>query len=199
MKMSISAGTARILGQKLTGLTPEVIVQRTGPTIAALLAKALREMQQAVSGPVLAVRSGNLRGSLQVDLPHVEGDAMVSSIGVTGSAAVYGKFLIHGGTITPKRGKYLPIPVGPALTGARVPRYASARDVPDLHFIPRTRSGNPILAKIVGRGTRRHLEPYFVLKTSVTIGPHDYVSAVRERLEAAVGPALRKAVTSAVL
>lgn len=41
-----------------------------------------------------------------------------------------------GATITPKRGKWLAIPVSPAvLTGAGVAKYLSARDAPlDLHF-----------------------------------------------------------------
>jgi hypothetical protein len=197
VRVTVTTDAVTTLGKKLHGVTGATLAQRAMPTLARLLTLAQKEMQQAVSGPVLKVRSNALRGGIMIDPPHVEGDALVGGIGVTGSATRYATFLIKGGTITPQKGKYLAIPVGPALTGAGVSRYASARDVPGLVFIPRTRSGNAILAKVTGTGKNRQLTPYFVLKTSVTIGPHDYVSAVRKNLEQRVAEEVPKAVVEA--
>ena len=42
----------------------------------------------------------------------------------------------YGGTIRPKRARWLTIPVGAALTPAGVPRYASAREAGQLRFVP---------------------------------------------------------------
>jgi hypothetical protein len=190
VQVSVDASGVTALAAHLKRSTPVTLAERATPTLARLLTLAQKEMQQAVTGRVLKVRSGNLRAGIEVDPPHREGDALVGGVGVTGSATRYATFLIKGGTITPKKGKYLAIPVGPALTGAGVGRYPSARDVPGLVFIPKTRAGNAILAKVEGKGRNRHIVPYFVLKTSVTIGAHDYVSAVRERLEQRVAEEL---------
>jgi len=152
-----------------------------------LLIRTRNDMQQLVSGPVLQVRTGALRASLQAEQPKVlNNQTLVGRVGLLkkGPAQKYGHFLVKGGRIKAS-GKYLAIPVGPARTAAGVPRYRSPRQISDLFFI-RSKKGNLLLVRNVtrGRGKKktRGLVPYFVLKRSVFIGPHDYVSGPRQKL-----------------
>lgn len=144
-----------------------------------VLNDAKNDMRRLVSGSVLRVRTGILRNSITTEGPTAQGQQLEGRAGLLtdGPASKYGHFLIHGGTITPKRGKYLAIPIGPALTGSGAARFPGGpRTVDGLVFIPRTRAGNTILALVSGRGKSRRITPYFVLKRSVTIRPHDYIS-----------------------
>lgn len=69
-----------------------------------------------------------------------------------------------GGTIRPKKGKYLAIPLGAAKTRAGVARWTSPRDVPDLKYGGRSAAGNILLRTVDGT-------PMFVLVRQVTIKP----------------------------
>lgn len=169
-----------------------------------VLNDAKNDMRRLVSGPVLRVRTGILRNSMTTEGPTVHGQQLEGRAGLLtdGPASKYGHFLVRGGTITPKRGKYLAIPIGPALTGSGAARFPGGpRTVDGLVFIPRTRAGNTILALISGRGKARKLTPYFVLKRSVTIRPHDYISEPAARAttqaQAAFAQYLSKIVASA--
>lgn len=68
-------------------------------------------------------------------------------------------------TITPKKAKFLTIPIGENLTPAGAARFSSPRQVPDGFFV---RSNNQLL---FGRknGQRGKFRPLFVLVKSVTI------------------------------
>jgi len=131
----------------------------------------------------LRVRSGRLRNSIAGKVePRPGGLAVVLSAGGrTGGADVaYAGIQEEGGTIRPKRGRYLAIPVHDALsTAAGVQRYPSARHVPDLQFIPR---GKP---RLVHKETG---ELYYILKEQVTItGKHylrDGLRSATQRLPA---------------
>tara|TARA_Y100000310_G_C20513128_1_gene729861 strand:- start:369 stop:884 length:516 start_codon:yes stop_codon:yes gene_type:complete len=118
----------------------------------------------------LRVRSGRLRNSIAGKVePRPGGLAVVLSAGGrTGGADVaYAGIQERGGTIRPKRGRYLAIPVHDALfTAAGVQRYPSARHVPGLQFIPR---GKP---RLIHKETG---ELYYILKASVTIRPKHYL------------------------
>lgn len=165
------------------------------PPVNAALATAEREVVEQISGPVLKVRSGQARASVRVLPAELHGDTIDGGVG-TNSA--YLPFLYRGGTIRPKNAKMLAIPIGPALTPAGVPRYASPRDVVGL-FAFRSRAGNLLLAKREGAGK---LTPYFVLKDSVTIGPHDFLSqpkaALTQTLQKTLAAAVAKQVTGHV-
>lgn len=105
-----------------------------------------------LSGQILNVRSGQLRSGVR-HRRKAPGHWQVTS------SVPYGAAHEFGATITPKKGKYLSIPVGKALTASGVPRYASPRQVPDLVYIER-KGKKPILAKKKRNGG---LDVYFVL------------------------------------
>ena len=125
---------------------------------------------------VLNVRTGRLRGSIQGTAEEIGGQlSIVLRAGTPdGGRIPYARIHEEGGTIRPKTGRYLKIPVGPALTGAGVARGGRT---PGLHFVPRP--GGGLLADASGR-------VFFVLKPSVTITARPYlgpaIKAVQPRL-----------------
>jgi len=69
-------------------------------------------------------------------------------------------------TITPKRAKFLTIPIGENLTGAGVARFSSPRQVPKGFFI-RSKTGNLLFG--YKRGKKGKFRALFVLKKSVFV------------------------------
>ena len=125
----------------------------------------------------LSVRTGRLRGSIAGTVEAGEGGnlSIVLRAGTPdGGAVPYARIHEEGGTIRPKSGRFLKIPVGPALTGAGVARGGRQSG---LHFIPRGTGG--LLADAEGR-------IWYVLKPSVTIPARPYlrpaIVAVQPRL-----------------
>lgn len=130
----------------------------------------------------LRVRTGMLRASIAGRAESQGQDVIVTlaggGMGQRGPVP-YAGVQEFGGTIRPRRGKYLAIPVGPALTRAGVARYVSPRDVPDLRFV---RVGqHALLAKPSGRGGKR-LTPWFWLVRQVRIRPKHYLTDARDRV-----------------
>lgn len=75
----------------------------------------------------LQARTGNLRRSLGYE---VSGSKLSDlRLAVYSAGTKYANIQENGGTVTPKRGKYLTIPLRDNLTPAGVPRYPSARDL----------------------------------------------------------------------
>ena len=70
-------------------------------------------------------------------------------------------------TITPKKAKFLTIPIGENLTGAGVARFSSPRQVPDGFFIQS--KGQCLFG--YKKGKKGKFRPLFVLKKSVTSSP----------------------------
>lgn len=91
----------------------------------------------------------------------------------------YGRLQEEGGTVTPKKGKFLAIPVGPALTGAGVPRFNSPRDVGDLRFVSiRGGSAGLLVKDHAGRGkkgTGARSEIWYRLVRKATIKPKHFL------------------------
>jgi hypothetical protein len=141
----------------------------------------------------LQVRSGLLRGSITGTVrdrgagAHIPtalqkpGDFEI----VLRADARYSSTHENGGTITPKRGQYLAIPLGPAKTAAGVSRYASPRMVPDL-FVIRTATGKLLLVKgerPPGAGPRRpksDRKPKLGPKAPRVFGPVRHRGPVRQ-------------------
>ena len=102
----------------------------------------------------------------------------------------YGRIQEEGGRITPKNGRYLAIPVGPALTSSGVSRYRSPRDVPNLTFV-QSLKGQPMLVQASDqRNARGSLVKggkagtvFYILKTSVTIRGKHYLRDALGRAE----------------
>lgn len=117
-----------------------------------------------LTGQRLKRRTGNLSRSVE---GWLEGKYQ-AVIGVRENAAVnHYKWILGSGnkTITPKKGKYLAIPIGENLTGAGVARFSSPRQRPDGFFV---RAGGQLLFgyKVGKKGKFRAL---FAMVTSVTI------------------------------
>lgn len=108
---------------------------RAGDIVVKQVGLAIMNDAQRVAfgkdGTSLKVRTGNLRRHF---FNHVEGEGgnRVLTVGVAG--VPYARIQEMGGTVRAKNGKYLAIPIGPALTAAGVAKFKSPRMVPELVF-----------------------------------------------------------------
>lgn len=112
----------------------------------------------------LSSRSGRLVRALlrSVKVKGSTVNTIEAEIRLTGYAPIHE----FGGTITPKRGKFLTIPLPAALDGQGVPKMRRARDWPNT-FVAKTKKGNLVIFQRRGA----EIIPLYVLKTSVTIPP----------------------------
>ena len=94
----------------------------------------------------------------------------------------------YGATIRPRRGKYLRIPLPPALTGAGVDRRAggSLRNDPNFAFVParNLKGRNPLLIHV------RTGKPWYVLKRQVRIPPRPTVGPAFKKMQKDIVPEL---------
>jgi len=117
-----------------------------------------------LSGQALRSRTGNLRRAVDAWLTK----PLEAVIGVRPNSAVAKYAWLLGDedrTITPKRGKFLAIPIGENLTGAGVARFTSPRQVPDGFFV---RTGGRLLFGYK-KGKRGKFRALFTLVTSVFV------------------------------
>jgi len=120
-----------------------------------------------LSGQALKRRSGQLAANVTA---WPDGDLTVA-IGVPDGSPVAAYAWLLGDetkTITPKKGKYLTIPIGENLTPTGQAKYSSPRDVPDGFFF-RSKSGSLLFGYRAGKTDRARVRPLFVLKPSVTV------------------------------
>lgn len=91
----------------------------------------------------------------------------------------YGRIQEQGGTVTPKKGKFLAIPVGPALHTSGIPKFNSPRDVGDLRFVSIHGGAAGLLVKdFAGRGkqgTGARSEVWYRLVRKVEIKPKHFL------------------------
>lgn len=114
----------------------------------------------------LSRRSGALIDAITNSV-KVQGDTFNTVEGSIGAPGlVYGGIQEFGGTITPKKGKYLAIPLKAALNPNGTPIMKGPRDWPNT-FCKMSKAGNLIIFQ--KRGT--NIVPLYVLKTSVVIPP----------------------------
>lgn len=132
------------------------------------------------SGRSLHQRSGSLAKSWQVgeaELTVRERGAAVE--GTLGSSHPASRIQQTGGDVTPKRARYLAVPLAPAKTAAGVSRFPSPRDVPGLFFV-QSRAGNKLLARARGKG----IEPWYVLLKRTRIPPSEYLTNALDKVRA---------------
>lgn len=151
---------------------------RIGLYVARAGAELVTQAEDEAKGrarSVMRVRSGNLwrsitgtteqRGaSLDLHLRAGGGDKDVS----------YAALQEYGGTVTPKKGKFLAIPVGPALNPAGSAKYASPRDVPDLRFVSIHGGAKGLLVRDVG-GRKARTDIWYVLVRWVYVRPKSFI------------------------
>jgi len=133
--------------------------------------------ERFLSGQALNVRSGHLRRSIGHETDTgaltVKVGPLAAAKGGDGTPIAYAAIHEFGGTIKPKRGKWLTIPSELAMTPAGVPRYPSARDVPGLRFQPI--DGSRALLVKDRKGRRARSEVWYYLVRSVTMPARPYL------------------------
>lgn len=178
MADTLTIDTTRLIARAkaLAVLASDGFTRVAVPAVNKALAVGHVEIVRLLSGPVLRRRTGNAAASVRSVPAQAEGGSV---IGKLVSAVHYLHFLFKGGIIKPRKGQFLAIPIGNALTPAGVSRYPSPRDAGELIFIPRTKAGNTILAR---RKPDGGLDPLFVLKKQVEIPPHDFLSGPKQKM-----------------
>lgn len=142
---------------------------------------------------VLKVRTGRLRNSVRQRVKRTKTKVIVT-LQAGGKRVPY--MMVHefgsDGDITPKRGKYLRLPLPPAQTKRGVDRRAggSLRGDKDFRFVPAKylKGNNPLLIHVPSG------KPWYVLKKSVRIPPRPTISKAYQWLEANMIPALEDAI-----
>lgn len=154
---------------RLNGEFPTVISNGINQTLLYLKGYIQRSK---LSGNPLKVRSGRLRSSINIKAVGKSGDSFTGSLNV-GTNLTYAKILETGGTITPRNGQYLAIPLGALKTKSGVSRGSSPRDFNNT-FVKSSRSGNLIIFEKL---SNKSIRPLFLLKRSVRIPAFKYVSS----------------------
>ena len=134
-------------------------------------------LMRKASNDLLQKRTGNLTRAIFYRIEQFGMDVLVR-VGVDLMKAIYGRIHEHGGIITPKRAKYLTIPVGPNLTATGVMRVGAREFISNPQSLGFAGSFvNPARTAIMGRKTGGAIEAVFALKTSVTLKPTNYISS----------------------
>lgn len=135
-------------------------------TAAATLAKRHgNPWPGGTSSSSLSRRSGALLDAIKNSV-KVYGSTFADITGEIGAPVIYGRIQEYGGTIRPRNGKYLTIPLPAALNDDGTPKKQSARDW-DSTFIIRSRNNSLlIVTKNLG-----DIVPLYVLKEEVYIPP----------------------------
>lgn len=138
-----------------------------------------RKLKMNVTDNILHRRSGHLAQSIQTSV-YQDGASVVTArigSGVANNRRMpYAEIHEDGGTITPKKAKWLTIPLEAALTPSGVPKKASAREWKNT-FVGKSKGGALIIFQKVGKKT---LVPLYVLKKSVRIPARHYMSETLE-------------------
>lgn len=127
----------------------------------------------------LEQRSRKLATSLRHELKETP-DGVVGTVTAGGTwqglKVPYARLQEYGGTVVPVNGKYLTIPVGPALNAIGQAKYESARQAPGLQFV-QSLKGQPLLVKLKKgpKGSAPTVEVWYVLRTSVTLPARRYL------------------------
>jgi len=164
--MNITLQGGQKLTAKLSSIGPAIRAnaRKELPYIGEHLATYGREHYED-SG--LHVRSGDLRRSMAAMAVEEDSHGIRGGM-VAGQGLPYAPIHEHGGTIVPKNGTYLTIPIGEALTDAGVARFG-ALDAEAEGYKTFVRN-NIIFGVKDGQ-----LFPLFILVTSVTIPARPFV------------------------
>lgn len=140
-------------------------------------------LKQNVAGLYLHIRTGNLAKSIGQRVEFIDGkwQAFIGSgAGEPGVRMIYADILETGGTIFPKKGMFLTIPLGKAMTPSGVARFTAAElkaDPSGFGYDSSVIIGGIIFGKNKGK---RNMEPLFKLVTSVEIPAFRYMQQTAE-------------------
>lgn len=155
--------------------SPEKVLHRSFLD-AALLVEG--KLKSNISGSMLKVRSGRLRSSIG-SMVTSSGDSIKATIGSgvrSGERVEYANIHETGGTITPKKGRYLTIPIGDARTPAGVTRFSARALMTGQTNYTGSFIRKHLIYGTSGTGKNRRITPLFALKPSVTIPASHYLS-----------------------
>ena len=149
--------------------------------------------EHELTGGSLGVRSGRLRNSVGLEMGQDAAGLTVRVFAGRGEGVNYAGIHEHGGTITPKRGRFLAIPVGPARTPSGVARggWESPRTAPvKLRFVPIRGGAMGLLVRgnsvnrYGARGTKKAFgQVFYVLQRSSTVTGKRFMRDPWEQLE----------------
>ncbi len=202
IKIEVDQKSFQNIVDALEGLSPKKAdsVLNKGFKRAALLVE--QKLKVNISGSILNVRSGQLRASIgsRVDSTDSGPVATIGSGARQGRRIPYADIQETGGTIRPKIGQFLTIPLKDAQTPSGVTRF-SARDV--MGGLTKYRGSfinKGIIFGIInkGRSSKKSIVPLFALKRSVTIKPSHYLTITRNQTEKDATDELVKAVNEAL-
>lgn len=128
------------------------------------------------NGGLIGRRSGNLARSIREEVTN-NGSMVTGMVYPDRSKAIYGDINEDGGTIIPRRSKYLAIPLRAMMTASGVSK-GSARDVfqnPSAFGYTGAFVAKSIIFGTRGRGKLATIIPLFVLKNSVTLPARRYM------------------------
>ncbi len=164
----------------------------------ALLVLERRVKDRHLSGPTgstsLRARSARLRDSITSRLTIEAG----VPVGTVGTKVIYGRTHEFGGTIRPRRGRFLTVPLPAALTPAGVGRF-TARELinnPEQAGFTGTWIAKSIIFGRRGRTQRSRPVPLFVLKRSIKLPARPFLLTsligARQEIEAIFGEELAR-------
>ncbi len=133
-------------------------------------------------GGLIGRRTGNLARALR-DRVFIDGGTITGEVWPDPDKAPYGRIQEEGGTVIPKRARFLAIPLDAMLTGNKVARGTAAQvfQSPAAFGFLRVFVRNGVIFGT--RGMRQSLIPLFALKSSVTIpGLHYLDVTLRQEL-----------------
>lgn len=192
--MTLAQFAARLRALGTDGLA-RIVIRSAERTRARVLA----DTKLNLSGKVLRAPTGRLRNSAQATIDTgAQSVQIVAQVGGGGVGGVpYAAIHEHGGTILPKRGRFLAIPMGPALKGGKNGGANMwPRDIPDLTFVSIRGGAQAMLVRRMGKGKRAGFVPWFHLVRSVNMPARPYlrpavdaarpafINEIREALEA---------------
>jgi len=205
IEIKISPEDIQKLLNKIEGLNPKDAGRAIYKGFQTATLETENRLKQNISGIFLKVRSGRLRSSIG-SMVSIKEDGLLGEVGSgirTGEKTPYASIHETGGTITPKRVRYLTIPLNAALTPSGVARF-TARELfagvsnYDDSFVKKSSAGNLIIFGVQKRGKSNKITPLFLLRNSVTLPGSQYMSLTANEIMAEVVDIISRGIDEAL-
>jgi phage gpG-like protein len=144
--------------------------------MATVVAEHTRDNLRATSYPSVS-SPGDMPSRDQGQLARsVTTTPVENGVAFVGTNLKYGRVLEYGGIISAKNKRYLTVPTIGRQEWRKIIREGrgSLRDVPGL-FVFRSKRGNLLIGRTIGKGKASRLEAVAALKQSVTIAPRPWL------------------------
>ena len=135
------------------------------------------------------VRSGRLYASVRSEVKSTRGgiDVHLMAGGTDGRGSIrYARIQEEGGTVRPRRAKFLTIPLDPAKYPSGVSRFKTARDAPNLTLAVSAAGQYMLVNKDTG-------EPWYLLRRRVKIKGKHYLRDAMRKAAGLMPPAVSEA------